>query len=1291
MNRGVNLLSHNQLTATFWLRSLGELELLRDEVPRLSGRRKPLLLLVYLARREEVRIPRSELAALFWPEADESHARQSLRQAILALREAVGEVIEADESTVQLPRGVVLLDANRFEQDVQGGRYEEAEHRWTGEFAAGAELWVGEELRTWIDGQRAALQRRRARLGAALVSAAEERGDWRTAVAHAERWQEALPEDPDAAAALARLERLTPSNRRTAGDSRALLTPDMVGREPAMQILGGMWDAVLGGGPGLALVAGEEGTGRSRLLEEFLRFAAARAPRACVLQSRGYEAEQHRDLLLARHLLAPLAAAPGIAAAPPGALQTLASRFPEFAERYPAGSAPPPDELPEAVGRVLAEVAAESPVLAAVDDFHLSDASSRQLIESLLRRPVPGVLLILSLPAGLPVPPSGSIPMRRVPLEPLDRVGVEQMLAGMGEFDPEDRRDLAERLVRETGGNPGLVISTATLLADEGLLLLGPDGRWRAAPALPSGRLPLAADLRTRLRRRFDALSSEARSVVQAAAILGGEVPAALLARVSGIDADNFADALGEAVARRYLRGSPGQPGLYRLAGEAIGQVAYDGTPPATRRRLHGAAARVLAPLARKDATLRATVQAHRRQARRPAGERRRLVVGVAMLATATVALGVLLFRRPPPGAPRRIVIAPVTVAGDRPAGAGNALQLLLEETLAGIDGIILVPGDTATLPSRPGSGVLLQATLTTSGGRITVHARTREAQARGRQLHTADAAGTLEDLPSMAAGIARSLFPLEPVLQRRRFRLESARTGSLPALLQYLRGEQLARHFVMDEAATAYYRALQLDTNFVLAWHELARVNAWFGLGDRARILANAASVRAAGLDPTETLLVDGWSLFADGRADQAERRFDAALAVDRLGSEPNIGMAEVLWHHNWARGRDPGEARPYWEAAQRADPADWRPYVHLWSTAARAGDLDQAAADIQTWTVHLQARNPDPFTQLILALAQRDSARIAAGVAAFETASAWQITEAAQAAAVDFGRPGIAAMLARLLISPRQTGEIRAFGYELLAELAAARGRWDEMQTELGQAVRLEPVSAATVGAQLWVAPFLPADSVTAAGRRAALRWLQEPTRPVRRTFVFWFDLDRAREGMIRQYLARLITMETGSRASDPWPAVPPDPADSTKQMWRVLGQSLAAWRVARAGDGDQAATLLLSSWDGIEATEAGFSAFYSRPWDRWLQAELAEHRGQDARAAGWYAGLRPPSIADFAYAGPAAWREGQALERVGRREEAAICYRRFLALWGDADPQFRPMLDSARAALSLIHADR
>jgi len=52
-----------------------------------------------------------------------------------------------------------------------------------------------------------------------------------------------------------------------------------------------------------------------------------------------------------------------------------------------------------------------------------------------------------------------------------------------------------------------------------------------------------------------------------------------------------------------------------------------------------------------------------------------------------------------------------------------------------------------------------------------------------------------------------------------------------------------------------------------------------------------------------------------------------------------------------------------------------------------------------------------------------------------------------------------------------------------------------------------------------------------------------------------------------------------------------------------------------------------------------------------------------------------------------GPAHLRRAQFAEQTGDTRAAAEHYRRFLAVWKDADPEFKPMLDSARAGLARV----
>lgn len=81
--------------------------------------RKAQALLAYLALVPGQAHPRERLVALLWGDADDQHARQSLRQALAAIRQAApvlaqeGLVVEAD--TIEIVDGAVEVDARLFE------------------------------------------------------------------------------------------------------------------------------------------------------------------------------------------------------------------------------------------------------------------------------------------------------------------------------------------------------------------------------------------------------------------------------------------------------------------------------------------------------------------------------------------------------------------------------------------------------------------------------------------------------------------------------------------------------------------------------------------------------------------------------------------------------------------------------------------------------------------------------------------------------------------------------------------------------------------------------------------------------------------------------------------------------------------------------------------------------------------------------------------------------------------------------------------------------------------------
>jgi DNA-binding SARP family transcriptional activator len=84
--------------------------------------RKPRALLAYLALDLRRAHGRDRLAALLWPDSSEMQARTSLRQALTALRRALGdgadELIAADVESVALARDGFELDVADFERGI---------------------------------------------------------------------------------------------------------------------------------------------------------------------------------------------------------------------------------------------------------------------------------------------------------------------------------------------------------------------------------------------------------------------------------------------------------------------------------------------------------------------------------------------------------------------------------------------------------------------------------------------------------------------------------------------------------------------------------------------------------------------------------------------------------------------------------------------------------------------------------------------------------------------------------------------------------------------------------------------------------------------------------------------------------------------------------------------------------------------------------------------------------------------------------------------------------------------
>ena len=111
----------------FEVRVLGEFSVWRDGSLIPLGSRKYYALLAFLALEQGRVLRREQVIALLWEHARTTAARQSLRQAIYALRSRLrGLPLQATREEVWLPAGAVAVDALEFRSAVFAGRWEDA-------------------------------------------------------------------------------------------------------------------------------------------------------------------------------------------------------------------------------------------------------------------------------------------------------------------------------------------------------------------------------------------------------------------------------------------------------------------------------------------------------------------------------------------------------------------------------------------------------------------------------------------------------------------------------------------------------------------------------------------------------------------------------------------------------------------------------------------------------------------------------------------------------------------------------------------------------------------------------------------------------------------------------------------------------------------------------------------------------------------------------------------------------------------------------------------------------------
>jgi len=379
------------------------------------------------------------------------------------------------------------------------------------------------------------------------------------------------------------------------GDNRRVpprvSSPEFVGRAAELARLEAALERAERGSAAAAFVAGESGVGKTRLLRELERRAVERGARVlrgdCVAFGAGELA--YAPLAAALRRLARELDPAVLDELLGGARDELARLAPELsptplggarAQDVSAGEAHAQARLFGLLRALLDRLAAESPVLFAIEDLHWADRSTLEFVSSLLGGLHDERLLLVctyrsdELHRRHPLRPFLAEAERRelverIELAPFSPVELAAQVAGI--LGSAAAPELVARLYARCEGNAFFV---EELLAASG----GATG-------------PLPPTLRDVLSLRLEALPHDARAVLRVAATAGRRAGHRLLATVTDLPEPALLDALREAVAHHVLvHDSDGYAFRHALLEEA----AYADLLPGERTALHLALAEAL-------------------------------------------------------------------------------------------------------------------------------------------------------------------------------------------------------------------------------------------------------------------------------------------------------------------------------------------------------------------------------------------------------------------------------------------------------------------------------------------------------------------------------------------------------------------------------------------------------------------------------------------------------------------------------------------------------------------------
>lgn len=247
--------------------------------------------------------------------------------------------------------------------------------------------------------------------------------------------------------------------------------------------------------------------------------------------------------------------------------------------------------------QIIVATAQLTPAVLIFEDLHWVDAASRDVLVHLLRAidDVPVLMILVSRDAerDTVIQPLIAAANERhdalldLHLAPLPDADLAQLVDQLVVESTDVAQTLKRRIVERAEGNPLYAEEIVRMLIDNGGLALTEE-HWRVTDSAATLVEQLPGTLNGLVMARFDRLPESARYLLQKAAVLGYTFPVAVLKHIAGLSADDADKALNLLVTRQFLMPETSANGqVYTFRHALIQEAVYATLLKRDRQRFH--------------------------------------------------------------------------------------------------------------------------------------------------------------------------------------------------------------------------------------------------------------------------------------------------------------------------------------------------------------------------------------------------------------------------------------------------------------------------------------------------------------------------------------------------------------------------------------------------------------------------------------------------------------------------------------------------------------------------------